>query len=156
MKILLAVDGSKYALAAAIKCCEIVPINDGSEIRIISVADVQIFTGTELFGISSEFNAKINTESIKMAENFAAEAKTIVLEKLGDSVKVETKVLRGSPKIEIVEDAENWGADLIVVGSHGYGFFERILIGSVSNAILHHAPCSVLVVKTKESDDPEK
>ena len=46
-----------------------------------------------------------------------------------------------------IEEAQNWGADLIIVGSHGYGFWSRALLGSVSNAVINHAPCSVLVVR---------
>ncbi len=153
MKILLAVDGSKHALAAILKCCEIVSINEETEIKIVSVADISSPTGTEPFGSSGEFHLTINNELRKMAETFVADAKFTVSEKLGDKVKVETKVLRGSPKVEIVEEAENWGADMIVVGSHGYGFFERMLIGSVSNFVLHHAPCSVLVVKMDENSE---
>ena len=57
-----------------------------------------------------------------------------------------TKVVKGSPKEAIVEEAEQWGADLIVMGSHGYGFWQRALLGSVSESVVHHAPCSVLVV----------
>ncbi len=53
------------------------------------------------------------------------------------------------PKESIVEEAQKWSADLIVLGSHGYGFWERMLLGSVSNAVVHHAPCSVLIVRNK-------
>ena len=58
-----------------------------------------------------------------------------------------TEVLCGPPAQEIVQQAEDWGADLVVVGSHGYGFWSRALLGSVSNSVVHHAPCSVLVVR---------
>ncbi len=153
MKILLAVDGSKHALAAILKCCEIVSIDKETEILIVAVADVSSAAGTAPFGVSSEFHITINNQLRKLAKTYVADAQFTVSEKLEGKVKVETKVLRGSPKVEIVEEAEKWGADLIVVGSHGYGFFERMLIGSVSNAVLHHAPCSVLIVKMNENSD---
>lgn len=153
MKILLAVDGSKHASAAIEKCCELISIKDGSEIRIISVADVTVPPGTEPFGVTSDFNVTINNELKKLADTYAADAEETVREKLGDGVNIESCVFRGSPKIKIVEEAESWGADLIVIGSHGYGFFERLLLGSVSTAVLHHAPCSVLVVKMGEDSD---
>jgi nucleotide-binding universal stress UspA family protein len=60
---------------------------------------------------------------------------------------VSTEVLRGSPKHAIIEEAERWGADLIVVGSHGYSALERFLLGSVSQSIAHHAKCSVEIVR---------
>lgn len=155
MKILLAVDGSKYASAAAVKCCEIISVNDDSEIKIIGVADTSKAIGTEPYGVFNEFHLTINKELKKTAETNVEEAQTIVKEKVGDQVKIETEVLIGSPKAVIVEEAEKWGADLIIVGSHGYGFFSRMLIGSVSDAVLHHAPCSVLVVKVADTDDSE-
>ena len=53
----------------------------------------------------------------------------------------------GSPKRIIVEEAETWGADLVVVGSHGYRSWERMLLGSVSQAVAAHAECSVEIVR---------
>jgi len=47
----------------------------------------------------------------------------------------------------IVEAAEEWDADMIVVGSHGHGFWGRLALGSVSDAVIHQAPCSVLIAK---------
>ena len=47
----------------------------------------------------------------------------------------------------IVEEAERWGADLILVGSHGYGSVKRFMLGSVSQAVATHAPCSVEIVR---------
>ena len=147
MKILLATDGSKFAEAAAAKCCELLKFDEGSKIRIVSVADYAQPLRTEHFGVSSDFYLTLNNELTKAAQTYVDEAKKIVGEKLENRPEIETEVLRGSPKEEIIEEAKRWKADVIVVGSHGYGFFGRMLIGSVSGAILHHAPCSVLVVR---------
>jgi nucleotide-binding universal stress UspA family protein len=49
----------------------------------------------------------------------------------------------------ILDEAESWGADLIVVGSHGYRAWERFLLGSVSQSVVSHAKCSVEVVRCK-------
>ena len=56
-------------------------------------------------------------------------------------------MIDGSPKQVIVEQAEQWGADLIVVGCHGFGPVKRFLLGSVSQAVAVHAPCSVEIVR---------
>lgn len=80
----------------------------------------------------------------------------LLLEKAAEQVRqashltVTTKVLQGSPKDEIVEEAERWGADLIVLGSHGYGTVKRFVLGSVSHAVAMHAPCSVEIVRCRE------
>jgi nucleotide-binding universal stress UspA family protein len=49
----------------------------------------------------------------------------------------------------ILEEAERWDADLIVLGSHGYGLWQRFLLGSVSQAVVSHARCSVEVVRLR-------
>jgi nucleotide-binding universal stress UspA family protein len=63
---------------------------------------------------------------------------------------VATEALTGSPKRTIVEESEAWGADLIVVGSHGYHTWERMLLGSVSQSVAAHALCSVEIVRCRK------
>ena len=53
----------------------------------------------------------------------------------------------GPPRPVILDEAESWKADLIVLGSHGYTPWKRLLLGSVSQAIVSHAKCSVEVVR---------
>lgn len=62
---------------------------------------------------------------------------------LGQAENVTVQVLAGSPQSVILEEAERWKADLIVVGSHGYGTWHRLVLGSVSQAVVSHAKCSV-------------
>ena len=53
----------------------------------------------------------------------------------------------GNPADVIVQEAEESGADLIVVGTRGLGATRRAFMGSVSTNVVHHAPCDVLVVR---------
>lgn len=53
----------------------------------------------------------------------------------------------GEPSLEICNVARNWGADLIIIGRRGHQGLSEIVLGSVSNYVVHHAPCSVLVVQ---------
>jgi nucleotide-binding universal stress UspA family protein len=62
-------------------------------------------------------------------------------------------VIDGSPKQVIVEQAEQWGADLIVMGCHGFGPVKRFLLGSVSQAVAVHAPCSVEIVRLRHAPE---
>jgi nucleotide-binding universal stress UspA family protein len=55
--------------------------------------------------------------------------------------------LLDGPKSIIMDEAEKWGADLIVVGSHGHRGIERFLLGSVSEGVALHAKCSVEVIR---------
>jgi len=62
-------------------------------------------------------------------------------------MKVTSAVAQGDPKSLIIDAAEEWHADLIVLGSHGRNSLDRFLMGSVSDAIVRHAHCSVEVVR---------
>jgi nucleotide-binding universal stress UspA family protein len=99
-----------------------------------------------MVGLSSE---AINVAGIERTSK--AEAKKTVataaaeLRKLGFCA--EGVSLEGAPETEIIDYAKRWGADLIVVGSHDRSLLERLLLGSISDGVVKHAPCSVLVVK---------
>jgi nucleotide-binding universal stress UspA family protein len=70
------------------------------------------------------------------------------------SVVTEAHLVRGRPADAIVDLGEGMGADLIVVGSRGLGAVGRLLVGSVSEGIVHHAPCPVLVVRGEQGSWP--
>ena len=55
------------------------------------------------------------------------------------------------PKDAIVNEAREWDADLIVLGSHGYGRVKRLVLGSVAAGVVASAPCSVQVVRSKHA-----
>ena len=68
-------------------------------------------------------------------------------------MKVSTESREGDPKCELVEAAEEWGADCIFVGSIGFGNpFERFVLGSVSAAVAARAHCSVEVFRPRKTD----
>jgi nucleotide-binding universal stress UspA family protein len=66
----------------------------------------------------------------------------------GAGLDVETFAREGDPADAILDVAEERGADLIVVGNKGMTGARRFLLGSVPNKVSHHAPCSVLIVRT--------
>src|SRR3954464_12319880 len=63
-------------------------------------------------------------------------------------VEVETYARQGDPADAILDVAEEQGADLIIVGNKGMTGAKRFLLGSVPNKVSHHAPCSVLIIRT--------
>ena len=63
-------------------------------------------------------------------------------------VEVETFAREGDPADAILDVAEERGADLVVVGNKGMTGAKRFLLGSVPNKVSHHAPCSVLIIRT--------
>ncbi len=150
MKILLATDGSKHSENAAIKSCRFLNKSAELKFKIISAAEAVSPVAPEQLAVSNDLFLRLAAESRESAENAVEDLKTIIKSEIGDDsiVEIETTVVSGSPREAIVDEAKAWEADLIVVGSHGYGFWDRMLLGSVSDAVIHHAPCSVLVVRS--------
>jgi nucleotide-binding universal stress UspA family protein len=147
MKVLVATEGSEFSEAALEKCCSMFAESDNTEVRIVAAAKPTVVPA-EPFVLSADYIAELDEESKKLAQEAASHAEAEIRRKLPDiGANLTTSVEVGPPAQVIVEEAEDWGADLIVVGSHGYGFWQRALLGSVSNAVVHHAPCSVLVVR---------
>lgn len=154
MKVILAIDGSDFSRTAVTKFSGFFTAPANTEIKIISVVEKPAPMVTEPFAVSSEYYHSVETAHLKEAEIFVAEAAEQLRKWLaGNDIKITTRTLLGDPDKEIVEIAREWNADLIVVGSHGRRFWDRILLGSISDSVVHHAPCSVLIVRqTKNSN----
>lgn len=147
MRILIATDGSEYSKAAIEDSCRMVIDPENAEVLVVSAYEDSYPITAEPFALSAEYYQKLEEAVRAQAESFVDEAKMMIRIKFPSSkFLVTTEILRGSPDQQIVEKAKEWRADLIVVGSHGRGFWGRLL-GSVSNGVVHHAPCSVLVVR---------
>lgn len=144
LRILLATDGSDYSTAAA-RSIAARPWPSGSEVRIVSVVEQIVPAADPWYSAGAvskrirEDNTKASTEAVNAAEEILTSA----------GMKAETAVLEGSPKRRIVEESKSWGADLIVVGSHGRRGLTRYLLGSVSEAVAMHAHCSVEVIRDR-------
>ena len=148
MKILLAIDGSKYGEAAVKELIQR-PWPSGTEVLVLSVAHPIPFIPDPLFVMTAAHYDSLEAEQKRASQDVAQVAEEIA--KGAPSLQVTTKVLEGSPKKQIVEEAERWGADLIMLGSHGYGPAARFLLGSVAQAVALHAPCSVEIVRSQRS-----
>ena len=146
MKILFATDGEKQCLAA-LDMIRRFTLGSGDHVKIVSVVDMAVPMAFDMYG-----GTLPNTEELeRAARESAGKLLESTAEKLrGDfaELEVSTDVLFGSPDSRIVEAAEEMRPDLVVVGSHGYSRWERLLLGSVSDSVVHHAPCSVMVVRT--------
>ncbi|MFP8956355.1 universal stress protein [Natrialbaceae archaeon A-CW3] len=78
-----------------------------------------------------------------------------VVELAPDDVTVETKVLEGSPSRVIVSQAQPENCDLVVMGTHGRGGIDRLLLGSVTERVVRRAGVPVLTVRVDESLDDD-
>ncbi len=150
MKILIATDGSKFGDEAIKKVAGFISPDDKTVIKVITVVEPFTPMAPDAFGVAIDYYREAEKTANETAADAVKKASADLESSLGVSeVSIVSEVIRGKfPKHAIVDEAGEWGADLIVVGSHGYGFWDRMLLGSVSSAVVHHAPCSVLVVRT--------
>jgi len=144
MRVMLATDGSHHSIAAARSIAER-PWPEGSEVRVISVVDTSI-PAMEPWYVQPEVIDSIQRERSKQAREAISAAEKILS---GAGLRTSTHMPVGAPKAAIVDEARLWAADLVVVGAHGIGAIERLLIGSISEAVALHAPCSVGVIRKR-------
>ena len=144
MKILLPTDGSDFSISAAKACADLASKESDPQVRVISV--VESLTPDEPFDTESDYYQAVEQASRAAAEENVEITRRVLRSHPGnEDLKVETKTVLGKPDRMIIREAEEWGADLIIIASHGYGFWARTLLGSVSDSVVHHAPCSVMV-----------
>jgi nucleotide-binding universal stress UspA family protein len=151
MRILLAIDGSPHSQAAVDEVARR-PWPTGSTVRVMSAIQPYAPPATEFVLAGATFD-DMRQQQTTTAEELTGTA-AAALKDAG--LPTETKVRDGDPRSAIVDEADEWGADLIVVGSHGRSGLTRWLLGSVAQAVVGHAPCSVEVVRKRELHQPRK
>ena len=150
--ILLATDGSKEAELAAFKAVDIAEKTD-SELHVVHVGVVPLFLlsypGT--LGYYGKLYEQIEEESREWLRELSWRVKVV-----GGTV-AGTHLRMGAVSLEIVALAKELQADLIVMGCRGHRGIRRAIEGSISDAVIRHAPCPVLVVRSHESAEaPER
>ncbi|MDJ0706707.1 MAG: universal stress protein [Leptolyngbyaceae cyanobacterium MO_188.B28] len=92
--------------------------------------------------------ARYESECLETLQTFASKANQI-------GVTTEFRQVAGSSGRTICQIARTWGANLIVIGNRGRSGLSELVLGSVSNYVLHHAPCSVLILKSSSEENTE-
>lgn len=143
-KILLASDGSEYALRAAKAAAELAKALNASVtlLHVFTMPSVQM-TVPGAPGVDVD-PAAFSTY-VEQVQDAVAKRTGKVLDEAG--VPYTTLLEAGHPAEVIVRIAEDDGYDLIVMGSRGLSAIQSFLLGSVSDKVLHHAHCPVLIVK---------
>ena len=147
MKILLAIDESKYSTWAVREVAKR-PWPKGTTVRVLTVAEPFPQIALEPWYGARESLERIDEEVQKRARNLTKKTSDHLRKK---GFKVDAAVRQGNARSEIVDEAEGWRADLIVMGSHGYTGIKRFLLGSVASSVVSHAPCSVEIVRRKQT-----
>ena len=146
MKILIAYDGSPDAEMAVDEMAAR-PWPKGSQIRLVTIVEPPLgtpppnfeFYGAMIVGVEDSLRREASERIQKAVDKF----------KERSDLEIGHEVREGSPKSALLEAIREWAADLVVVGSHGRTRLERLFLGSVSHALVTHAPCSVEVVRTR-------
>ena len=132
-KIVVGYDGSEHARRALARAAALA--KSGSSLTVVSAARVTLLV---------RGGSAINPVDAEERDHALTEARSILADLGAEATFVEGS---GDPADVIVQEAENLGADLIIVGTQGLNFAKRWLIGSVSTKVVQHAHCDVLVVR---------
>jgi nucleotide-binding universal stress UspA family protein len=151
-KILVPVDGSKYSHDASEYAVGIAKLTHG-KVTVLHVVHLPTYAFT-YSGSEGVSPVAIPTPlPLTLTEDEKKTAKKIVddVKEMGEiaGVKMETKIVERHPSVPdaIIQFAEENGIDLIVMGTKGKTAIRRFLLGSVTESVVHHAHCPVLVVR---------
>jgi len=150
MKIVLAIDGSDFS-KTAVEQLNRMNLPPNTEIHVINVYEFPTALGPELMATGGSLNnyfEEFISGAQKLGDQIVSEASDS-LKSINKTLTITTSVVSGLPKSVILEKAEEWDADLIVVGSQGQGALSRLLLGSVSQYLATHAKCSVMIARDK-------
>jgi len=143
MKLLLAIDNSEYS-SAAVREVAMRPWPPNTMVRVLSVVEPVTPPAAELWYDAGGSLERVQQEMTKRATQLTTSTAETLKQK---GLTVDSAVRDGDARSVIVDEARNWSADLIVLGSHGYTGIKRLLLGSVALSVVSHAPCSVEVVR---------
>ena len=144
-RILIATDGSDVATAAVLVGTGLARALNAA-LALVHVVDPSL-AATTAEGISaSELLDDLRREGAALLQRARA--------MLPEGEGVEALVREGRPGHEIVAAAHEWGADLVVIGSHGRTGLRRLLFGSTAEAVVRQAPCAVLTIRRGADASP--
>ena len=148
---MLAADGSECGNLAVEEVADL-PWPAGSEVCVLSAIHLPMSPTPETWALPDSYYAQVEKEGREHAQEVI---ETVVARlKACDHeipLTVSSKAIVGHAEETLINAAKDWQADLIVLGSHGYSGFKRFLLGSVSQAVASHAPCSVEIVRARHA-----
>jgi nucleotide-binding universal stress UspA family protein len=146
-RVLIASDGSDFSIRGAVRALEL--LGTGCEVTVLNVISPPLLPGGAPIGpegvtvpVSTPENLAEIDDALVHEANAAVDR---TVRELG--IDAERRVVHGEPAHEICRVAADGQYDVVVIGSHGAGIVRRMLTGSVSNHVVHHAPCAVLVMR---------
>lgn len=151
-RVLVAIDGSKGTDAALRTAIEVTKRNDHTHLDVLRVLDLN---SLEYGGAGIALDGQKIYEIEQANEGYMLKLKDkIVAEYNLDADRVSVHLRFGNPKAVITQDFQpEYGNDLIVVGSTGKNFVQRMIVGSVASYVIRTAKCDVLMAKVRNGED---
>src|SRR3954451_3365060 len=149
MHVLIATDGSAHSLAAAERASELLrPADHVTLINVVTEVPGDDAGGFEGSVFSpGEQDAMWDREMAEAGRELEETAARLT------STNVDKRIEIGDVSGTVCRVAAELGVDVLVIGSHGRGAIERLLLGSASSQIVRHAPCPVLVVRSQDESE---
>jgi len=145
-RVLVAVDGSPNSMRAADWAIDLSK-REGSSLFVVNVIPTPVYASSSTQPSSTspgmkEFFDKARKDAEGVVQGVVSKAEAA-------GIKVRGEIIENVPSVvdSITDYADEWKVQVIVVGTRGLSGFKKMLLGSVSNALVSHAPCSVLVVR---------
>lgn len=151
MRILVGTDGSKCSEKAIHEIANR-PWPAETLARVISVREPLLPAGETPMAFDPVLMEEVLERERRRAEDALTTARQ-TLSSAGLKLCDSAEALFGDPRAILLDEAKSWGADLVALGSHGLHGFDRVLLGSVSEAVAMHAPYSVEVVRDSTGGD---
>lgn len=141
-RILVAIDNSNYAPLVMQEAAKLAT-RLGSDVTVLTVVNVPGMFASE---------GEIDSAKIEEDEQQLTRLHNDLIEKYFNhkSILIESKILHGNPGEKVCEYAESMNADLVIVGTHGRGRLATVLMGSVSERVVHHCKRTVIVIRAKK------
>ena len=151
-RVLVAIDGSKGADAALRTAIEVTKRNDHTHLDVLRVLDLN---SLEYGGAGIALDGQKIYEIEQSNEGYMLKLKDKIVDKYNlDVYRVSVHLRFGNPKAVITQDFQpEYGNDLIVVGSTGKNFVQRMIVGSVASYVIRTAKCDVLMAKVRDGED---
>jgi nucleotide-binding universal stress UspA family protein len=146
MKILAAIDGSPCSSAVTDEILSRTWPKD-TEVKILTAIDGTVPFTADSWALDLDYLDQMDQIAMRQAEAVIEQAREKLESRPDSNLKITKEVIKGLATNVILSEAEQWDADLIMVGSHGYHGLKRLMLGSVSQAVASHGKCSVEIVR---------
>jgi nucleotide-binding universal stress UspA family protein len=150
-KILIAVDDSRYADHAAEFGFEMARLCK-AEVGLVNIIEPIIMptTGDSITGISTEVSMVDESEMVRIQKEAAENTVRRIQSQYADEIKITNFTEYGLTADGILKCSAEYGADMIVIGTHGRKGFDRLFMGSIAEHVVRHSKVPVLVVPLGE------